>query len=314
MADTGYDILFSIIMPTYNRANMIATAIESVLKQTYKNWELIIVNDGSTDDTAEVLKYYTSNDCTIKHLYQENKGRSSARNAGIELAEGKYACFLDDDDYYLENFLMEFYLEICKEKDLETLFMCQQFEETNSHLKLIKNDRKKIQTNPFKYLIQKSNNLQPFAIPLKILKKEKFDERFELGEDFHLLIRLLINKNLRFINKATCVYKNHSEMTMERELKDGLFFKLPYNRLDIMDDIDINHHDLLIQKKVIKDFYIKYNRIAYFYASASLKNYRLRISLFYILKLKFHLSFIPFFYFLSILLRIPFNYFKQKLF
>lgn len=108
--------------------------------------------------------------------------------------------------------------------------------------------QKKIQRNPFKYLIQKSNNLQPFAIPLKILKRKIWWKIWTWWR-FSFIDQIINKQKSQIHNKATCVYKNHSEMTMERELKDGLFFKLPYNRLDIMDDIDINHHDLLVQKR-----------------------------------------------------------------
>ena len=108
------DILFSIIIPTYNRANLIGKAIDSVLAQTYHNWELIIIDDGSTDNTRDVVRSY--NDNRIKYFYQENRGRSAARNYGIDISKGDYISFLDDDDYYLENFLEEFFHIISEKK------------------------------------------------------------------------------------------------------------------------------------------------------------------------------------------------------
>ena len=97
---------YSVIIPTYNRAKLISEAIKSVLEQTFKDWELIIVDDGSTDNTKEtVQKFY---DERIKYHYQENQERSAARNTGIDLATGDYLCFLDSDDYYLENHLQSF--------------------------------------------------------------------------------------------------------------------------------------------------------------------------------------------------------------
>ena len=71
-------ILFSIIIPTYNRAGMISKAINSVLSQTYPNWELLIINDGSTDNTEEIINSFKDN--RIKYLYQKNSGKSAARN------------------------------------------------------------------------------------------------------------------------------------------------------------------------------------------------------------------------------------------
>ncbi len=88
--------LVSIIMPAYNAEKYIAEAIESVIDQTYKNWELIIINDGSIDKTEEIIKSY--DDKRVIYLKQNNKGVSSARNRGLELAKGEYITFLDADD------------------------------------------------------------------------------------------------------------------------------------------------------------------------------------------------------------------------
>ena len=97
---------FSIILPTYNRAHMIGKAIESVLAQTYTNWELLIIDDGSTDNTKQVIETYTDN--RIRYLYQQNAERSAARNNGIAHAQGQYICFIDSDDYYFANHLSTF--------------------------------------------------------------------------------------------------------------------------------------------------------------------------------------------------------------
>src|SRR5215813_3489651 len=85
----------SVIIPTYNRADLIGETIESVLKQTFDDFEIIIVDDGSTDATGEVVRKF---DGPIKYLYQDNRGRSCARNRGFEASSGDYVCFLDSDD------------------------------------------------------------------------------------------------------------------------------------------------------------------------------------------------------------------------
>jgi len=89
--------LVSVIIPTYNRAHFLPDAIESVLAQTYKNWELIVVDDGSTDNTREVVARFGGQVC---YLYQENKGCGAARNTGIEYARGEYIALLDSDDVW----------------------------------------------------------------------------------------------------------------------------------------------------------------------------------------------------------------------
>lgn len=89
-------IKFSIIIPTYNRAHLISKAIESVIDQTYPNWELVIVDDGSTDNTEKVVKSYK--DDRIKYYWQENQERNIARNYGLSKALGDYIIFWDSDD------------------------------------------------------------------------------------------------------------------------------------------------------------------------------------------------------------------------
>lgn len=89
----------SIILPVYNVQDYLNASIQSVLDQTYTSFELIIVNDGSTDSSLEICKCYAQEDCRIKLVDKENGGLSSARNAGLDVAKGDYIYFLDSDDY-----------------------------------------------------------------------------------------------------------------------------------------------------------------------------------------------------------------------
>ncbi|PCJ89757.1 MAG: hypothetical protein COA57_00970 [Flavobacteriales bacterium] len=92
--------LVSIIIPAYNAEKYIAETIQSVINQTYTNWELIIVNDGSTDNTEKIAQAYVEKDQRIKYIYQENAGVSVARNKGVENSQGDYVAFLDADDIW----------------------------------------------------------------------------------------------------------------------------------------------------------------------------------------------------------------------
>ncbi|MFL5810754.1 MAG: glycosyltransferase family 2 protein [Flavisolibacter sp.] len=95
--------LITTIMPAYNAANYIREAVESMLRQTHSNWELIIVNDGSTDDTKGQIALFT--DPRIRYFEQQNKGVGAARNLALENMRGEYFCFLDADDVYTPNSL-----------------------------------------------------------------------------------------------------------------------------------------------------------------------------------------------------------------
>ena len=93
------DTLVSIILPTYNRASFIGAALDSVFAQTYGHWELVVVDDGSTDGTVDVLKRY--DDSRIRYFHQDNQGVSAARNAGIGRCGGEMIALLDSDDEWL---------------------------------------------------------------------------------------------------------------------------------------------------------------------------------------------------------------------
>lgn len=119
------NVLVSVIMPTYNRAAIIARAIKSVLDQTYSNLELIVVDDASTDNTAQVVSSIA--DPRVKYLrLPENSGVSAARNAGIKKARGAFIAFLDSDDEYLPERLEE-NLKVMEKKGEALGLVCSDF-------------------------------------------------------------------------------------------------------------------------------------------------------------------------------------------
>lgn len=105
---------FSVIMPVYNRADLVKDSIVSVLNQSFDDFELICIDDGSTDNTLLVLKEIANRDKRIKLISHQNKGRCAARNEGINAAAGEWIAFLDSDDFYLENHLSIMYQLIQK--------------------------------------------------------------------------------------------------------------------------------------------------------------------------------------------------------
>ena len=90
--------LISVIVPCYNQSHFLDETLNSILNQSYTNWECIIVNDGSPDDTENIAIKWINNDCRFQYIVKENGGLSSARNKGLEIAKGDFIQFLDSDD------------------------------------------------------------------------------------------------------------------------------------------------------------------------------------------------------------------------
>ena len=112
---------FSVIIPTYNRAGLITRCLESVQKQTCKGVEIIVVDDGSTDDTRQVIERLADQDPRIRYLYQENTGACEARNLGARRATGEWLTFLDSDDEASCEWLTRFQEPV---RDDETAIVC----------------------------------------------------------------------------------------------------------------------------------------------------------------------------------------------
>ncbi|MFK7908811.1 MAG: glycosyltransferase family 2 protein [Chitinophagales bacterium] len=93
----------TIITATYNRQTLLKTCIESVIAQTYTDWEYIIVDDGSEDNTSELVKTYMKRDSRIRYVSHSNRRQPMSLNVGLRMAAGTYTCFLDSDDYFLPN-------------------------------------------------------------------------------------------------------------------------------------------------------------------------------------------------------------------
>jgi glycosyltransferase involved in cell wall biosynthesis len=191
------EVKVSIITPLYNRQDFIIKTAESVLAQEYQNWEWIIVDDGSTDESIHIVENYAENDQRIK-VYQRNrlpKGASTSRNIGLESANGEYIIFLDSDDYLLphclkqrvrvalENQKMDFCLfqNILKDQsDVNPLKLWNVVTEEEVFSRFLKHDALWCICNPM--------YKQDF------IKKYRFDESLSSWQDYELHIRILLDK------------------------------------------------------------------------------------------------------------------------
>lgn len=186
----------SVIIPTYNCASMLKEAIQSVLEQTYADYEVIVVDDGSIDNTCEVVNTFT--DERIRYVFQENRGRSAARNHGINLAQGKYIAFLDSDDLFLPTKLEK--QVSCMEKNPGVLLSHTSYLRVNVRGEFIA----EVKSGTFSGKVY-PNILRrcPTATPTVMIRKEalgenlRFEETIHIGEDVILWTQLA--KKSKFI-------------------------------------------------------------------------------------------------------------------
>jgi len=202
--------IFSVIIPTFNRSNLLQIAIQSVIEQTFPDWELIIVDDASTDDTKEIVQKYA--DFRIKYHYQNKQERSTARNNGISFSTGKYICFLDDDDYFLPNHLQVFHeynlINNFKAEILRTGY----FKEVNQTRKKTINYNLKKHRNPVNFAAHNMCGVWTLSIPKQYLDQDQFHPDFPHWQDTHLILRLFAKHGMTQLKEYTYIYKIHKLM------------------------------------------------------------------------------------------------------
>lgn len=191
----------SVIIPTYNRKEALIKAVDSVLSQTYTNFELIIIDDGSTDDTSLMFKDNDNENGKIKYIYQENGGVSKARNTGIKFAKGEFISFLDSDDEWLPKKL---------EKQIDFLKKNKNIKICHTNEIWIKNGVRINQHNKHKkyggWIYQKSLYLCLISPSAVIIHKSVFEdvgmfnEEFKAGEDYDLWLRITPYYEIGFLD------------------------------------------------------------------------------------------------------------------
>lgn len=210
----------SVIIPSYNSGRFLNKAIESLVNQTYKNLEVIIVNDGSTDNTEEIAKKWQKRDERIKYIkHQKNKGLSAARNTGIKNSQGEYIAFLDADDIWLPQ-KIEIQLKKLNELNADLIFSNWYIWDPKNDTKIKAFDSNPIESGKdvLRFLIKK-NFGNPSTAVLKKLILEKvglFDEGLKSSEDYDLWLRFLLNgMKITFCDEPLIYSRKHSgQMTL----------------------------------------------------------------------------------------------------
>jgi glycosyltransferase involved in cell wall biosynthesis len=212
--------------------------------QTFKDWELIIVDDGSTDDTKAVVKNFQ--DERIRYIYQENQERSAARNNGVNQAKGKYICFLDSDDYFLEKKLEHFHEAIHGQEPTRLFYDALAFETAGKlgsfHLPL-----KGKEETMHEFLLMNPLGALQFCIPLSVLQQEQFNPSLRVGEDVELWLRLANNYELIAVKSNNTVAVEHDERSVNLiKYNSGL------DQLKQLEYIFMQYDFILISKRIRK--------------------------------------------------------------
>lgn len=203
--------LISVVMPTHNRVSFLPETIESIRKQLYKNWELIIVDDASTDSTKDLVEYYQSIDSRIRYFkFKKHQGIAKARNKGNNLAEGKVIVVQDSDDISDANRLVtisRLYLKKKFDIGYSDWFVCDD--------KLMVRERRAAMPFNFEKLKQAQYIASPTLFYSKKLAMEiPYRPYLKVGDDWQFLIDCAFKKkNFVRINKPLVKYRMHMGCT-----------------------------------------------------------------------------------------------------
>lgn len=207
--------LVSVITPTYNRAHLLGEMLDSVLAQTYQNWECIVVDDGSSDRTDALMTTYTADDIRFRYLHrppEKVKGANACRNIGLEAAQGDYIMFFDSDDVMTPDHMMVKLSEIqahpCDYVITRTSFFKGQKEDNKNDYRFYL-----FPLTPFNYVSQAINWLTPDAcIKRSIAQSIQFNESLQSGQEFNYFSKLVHHSvDARFINKTVTLRRSHKD-------------------------------------------------------------------------------------------------------
>ncbi len=221
-----------VIIPTFNRAKTLKRAIDSVLNQTYMDFHLYIIDDGSTDDTTELLLEYSG----LKNLSvhkQENRGVSAARNLGIKLSSNPWIAFLDSDDEWLPEKLQK-QMDVILEKKSAVLIHGEELWVRNGKRINPKKIHKKFGGEIFERCLPLCL-ISPSAVIIKrdvLLEVNNFDENFIVCEDYDLWLKITSLYPVEFIKEPILVkYGGHEDQLSAK------YFAMDYWRIKAMDRI-----------------------------------------------------------------------------
>ena len=252
--------LISIIVPIYNAEKFLKRCVESIINQSYKNIEIILVNDGSKDKSRELCDEFARKDCRIKVVHKKNEGVSSARNEGINQSKGKYISFVDADDWIERDFLFEMYNKL-KQYNVNYV-TCGYNRVYENHTDIINNDLTEELISANDYIIKILNVQNGYGfVHMKLISKDaiediRFDTNISVGEDAFFNIKLC-KKIDKFLIYNKPLYNYYFNPNSAVRNYDKNYCNKYLNSMNVMNDYITNNYS---ENKVIKNLY---NYIAY---------------------------------------------------
>ena len=220
--------VISIIVPIYNVQNYLAKCIQSIINQSYKNLEIILVDDGSTDDSGMQCDEWEKNDSRIKVFHKENGGVSSARNYGLNVASGTFVSFIDADDWIEPNYCEKLISKASIEPDLVVLDFARIYQNKKIFSDLLIDkvySLSELKKN-FKLPYEKGLINAPWGklYNRKLIGNLRFDEAVEIGEDLLFNLEYLGQCNkIVFLSDALYNYNLMNESSATHKYKNGYF-------------------------------------------------------------------------------------------
>lgn len=204
----------SVIIPVYNAEELLLKCIESILAQTYTDWELILVDDGSPDNSGSICDDYVTKDQRIKVIHKPNGGVSSARNTGIDIATGEWLCFVDSDDWVEKTYLEDFGVV----NNLSDIIICGYKKVRDGVVTLktivpLTSDTDKLMCLAEDYNIINSPCFKLYRTNIVTKYKIRFDQNISYGED-HLFSLTYLTHTSNISNVESCGY-NYRETGQE---------------------------------------------------------------------------------------------------
>lgn len=197
---------FSIVIPTYNRAELISLTLDSVLEQTFFDYEVLIVDDGSTDNTQDVIKRYLA-DQRVQCFKIKNSDRSAARNFGTGKSKGQYVTFLDSDDLFLPWHLETAYAKIVSHRHPPIFHLRHELLHTDGRI----TPQPRL-TSPITEKLLKGNFLGAIGVFMKrnLALENAFDHELSSGEDHELWLRIVARTPILTFPEVTSRVVNHA--------------------------------------------------------------------------------------------------------